>query len=145
MDGVTLLNMSYDDALKLLQSTGSTVELVLSQIFHQSASNSAEQETSKRKEVGLARTTNFNWEQNDGEKKERSSIAQTYQNSTQCQIKPKKMSEEAKNRSEFMATVKSGPDLPKVGLYDGQFNHPSHCTLETNFKISNTSHHKSNI
>lgn len=142
VDGVTLLNMSYDDALKLLQSTGATVELVLSQIFHQKASiNSAEQEASKQKEEGSALIANFNRHQNDAPREERAAVAQTYQNSNQCQIKPKKMSEEAKNRCEYMATVKSGPDLPKVGLYDGQFNHPSHSTLETDFKISNPLNH----
>lgn len=34
VNGTTLLSLSYDEALRLLQSTGKTVELVVSQIFH---------------------------------------------------------------------------------------------------------------
>lgn len=130
MDGVTLLNMSYDSALKLLQNTGATVELVLSQIFQQNTPHSGQQESSKQREVSRASATNYSQEKNDVPRKER----KTYQTPNQCQIKPKKISEDAKNRKEGMATVKSVPDLPKVGgLHDGhgQFNHSTLHTLHS--------------
>lgn len=132
MDGVTLLNMSYDSALKLLQNTGATVELVLSQIFHQNTPHSGQQETSMKQRED-SRTTNSSQEKNDVPRKER----ETYQTSNQCQIKPKKMSEDAKNRNERMTTVKSVPDLPKVGgLHDGHGQsitlHYTLYTLESN-------------
>lgn len=121
--------MSYDDALKLLQNTGATVDLILSQIFQQNATNSAEQVAYKRKEDG--RVSRHNREPPDATWKERTALVHSYQNANQCQIKPKmKQSEDMMNRSECMATVKSMPDLPKVGLSDGQFNH-SHSTLHT--------------
>lgn len=137
MDGVTLLNMSYDDALKLLQNTGATVKLVLSQIFQTNASNCHKQESPKQHEPGRVGTINYGREQNVVTRKERASVDQSYQNSNQYHIKPKTTDDEAKNRNESMATVKSVPDLPKVGLYDGQFTlHPSHLLLFKPFQTS---------
>lgn len=124
VDGVTLLNMSYDDALKLLQNTGVTVDLVLSQIFQQNASNNGDRDSYKRMEDGRVDSGRQNRDQ-----MERAAGAQLCQNSNQYQIKPKKIGEHAMNRNECMATVKSVPDLPKVGLYDGQFTHSTLHTL----------------
>lgn len=36
VNGVSLLNLHYDESLKLLQNTGKMVELIVSQIFHRS-------------------------------------------------------------------------------------------------------------
>lgn len=137
MDGVTLLNMSYDDALKLLQNTGATVKLVLSQIFQPNASNCQKQESPKQNEPGRVGTINYGREQNVVTRKERPTVDQSYQNSIQFNVKPKKTDDEAKNRNGCMATVKSVPDLPKVGLYDGQFTlHTTHPLLFKPFPTS---------
>lgn len=113
--------MSYDDGLKLLQNTGATVELVLSQILQPKLAKSSERKVD-------ASHGKRNQNQNDvrTECKAAVAAAQSYQNSTQRQIKPKKISEDAKKKNECMATVKSMPDLPKVGLHHGQFNHSTH-------------------
>lgn len=117
--------MSYDDALKLLKNTGVTVELVLSQIFQQNASNTGEHESYKRNEHNECRIDITKNKQNDVKQKEHTVVGQSYQITKQCHIKPKMISEDARNRNECMATVKMVPDLPKVGFYDGQFNHPT--------------------
>lgn len=45
VDGISLLNLPYDDALEILQNTGKTVDLIVSQTFNRKPLNETDDDT----------------------------------------------------------------------------------------------------
>lgn len=129
MNGTTLLSLSYEEALKLLQNTGKTVELVVSQIFYRPNAAVADvnnkqnsyrnvdgnNEHQRNREID---NSFMNYEiARENMEKNKNFEQQTYRNRppNDCDDSSNRHSKHRKNKTDSrLMSAKSLPDLPKV-------------------------------
>lgn len=127
VNGITLLNLSYEEALKLLQNTGKTVELVVSQIFYRSNGTTdvnnkqnsyqnvdANNEHRRNSQIDKRFMNYENTRENNA--KIRNFEQQTYRNCTPKDVDDSndRHTKHKRDTNNRLLSAKSLPDLPKV-------------------------------
>lgn len=127
MNGKSLLNLSYDQSLKILQTTGSTVELTISQIYKKpipskQVPNVQPIKTSTVRNITRSMKNSFKFKKDRKDvetgKSNTSNVHQTinvkdkYHKNVESGDKANRNCKNGNEKSSFK--VRSMPDLPKV-------------------------------